>query len=83
MTEDELKKLHESCCVDGDFDFIKYHEVIESYKGAWFSYNNQERNDTYDRAMINYMKKSGFIVYDDPFGKDWDFTGWVVFPPQR
>ena len=85
MKKEELDKLFESCVLEyEDFDYDKYQETIEAQNGAWFYYNNQERNDVYDESMIDYMKEHGFIVYDDPFCEtQFDGTGWVVFPPKE
>jgi len=83
MTKEELDKLFYSCVFGYEnFNYEKYQQAIEEQNGAWFHYNDQERTDVYDESMIDYMKKCGFIVYDDPFCEMlFSGTGWVVFPP--
>ena len=84
MTKEELEELYENCKLEHDnFDFMKYDKAINDCKGAWFYYNVQERNDTYDKSMIDYMAKNGFVVHDDPFCENMSYgVGWVVFPPK-
>lgn len=82
MTKEELDALYESCDSEGDFDYDKYEETINDHNGAWFKYNEEDRHDTYDEAMIDYMKEQGFVVCDDPYSKNsCCIIGWVVFPP--
>lgn len=82
MTKEELEALYESCMIKDDFDYNRYEETILNNNGVWFKYNEEDRHDTYDKAMINYMKKQGFVVHDDPYSKNsCCIIGWVVFPP--
>jgi hypothetical protein len=80
MTEEDFKLLYENCNLDDDFDFEKYEDEIINNQGALFQYSLEDSDDTYDEAMIDYMKEQGFKVYDDP-GNDEYQIGWVVFPP--
>lgn len=82
MTELALKLLYDSCVlINGRFDHDKYQNEIDARNGAWFTYNLQEYEDTYDEAMIDYMRKQGLIVLDDPYSQSmYRAVGWVVFP---
>mgnify|MGYP000851018655 CR=1 FL=1 len=84
MTKEELETLYKSCVIKDDFNYNKYEEIIINHDGAWFKYSEEDRRDTYDKAMIDYMKKQGFLVYDDPYSRNsCCVIGWVVFPPIR
>jgi hypothetical protein len=82
MTKEELETLYKNCDSEDDFDYDKYEETINDRNGACFTYNKEERNDTYDQAMIDYMEEQGFVIYDDPYSQNMCCNvGWVVFPP--
>lgn len=88
MTEEELLKLYKSCLKkNGDLDDEKYEEAIHAVGGErffsiWQDYHHEACHP--EENMIEYMKKYGFIVCEDPEyeGGRYETTGWVVFPPK-
>lgn len=83
MTKEELEALYESCVTEDDFDFDKYDETISNNNGVWFRYNHIERDGIYNKTLVNYLKKQGFVVYDDHFSQKYVDYGYgvVIFPP--
>ena len=86
MTEDELEFLFEMCLdEEEDLDDEKYEAAIRAKGGErfvtlWHDHHHESLHVEED--MIKFMKKQGFIVYDDISCEDHEMTGWVVFPPK-
>lgn len=87
MTQEELQKLYRTLVSDDEDECgDDYHKAIRERGGEWFMsfWQDHFHESTHvEEDMIDFMKKQGFIVLDDPYCTEQalEATGWVVFPP--
>ena len=90
MNQKEIDDLYKSLLDDegdlSDDNWNEYYQIISDAGGAdfwapWSDYMHDAMHP--EEHMIEFMKKNGFTVLDDPHCKDSEANGWIVFPPKK
>ena len=91
MNQKEIDDLYKSLLDDegdlSDDNWNEYYQIISDAGGAdfwapWSDYMHDAMHP--EEHMIEFMKKHGFIVLNNPhFSEDDESNSWIVFPPKK